>query len=66
MARQIASAAVIGKWKRGRPRKRRRDEIEDDLNVIGINKRDRQWSETVVSGGRSERRAPCMSTECST
>ena len=38
MPRQIASAAVVGKWKRGRPRKRWRDEVGDDINITGIKK----------------------------
>jgi hypothetical protein len=36
MPRQIASVAKVGKWKRGRPRRRWRDEIGDDLNITGI------------------------------
>jgi hypothetical protein len=28
-----------GRWKRGRHRKRRRDEIEYDLNTVGIKNR---------------------------
>jgi hypothetical protein len=36
MSRQITSAAVVGKWNRGRPRKRWRDEVEGDLNIIGM------------------------------
>ena len=50
MPRQIASAAMVGKWKRGRPRKRGRDEVGDDLNIKGIRNRQamvrdrREWT----------------------
>jgi hypothetical protein len=35
-AQHIARVTVDGRWKIGRQRKRRRDEIEDDLNTVGI------------------------------
>jgi len=36
----------LGKRKRGRPDRIWRDEVEDDLNGMGI-KTDRQWPETI-------------------
>jgi hypothetical protein len=48
------SAATIGVRKRGRPRKRWKDEVEDDLNIMRIKKgseavRDRRiWKKTVL------------------
>jgi hypothetical protein len=38
MPRQTASAVVVGKLKRGRPRKRWRDEVGDYLKRTGIKK----------------------------
>jgi hypothetical protein len=37
--RHIARVTMDGRWKRGRHRKRRRDEIECDLNTVGIRKK---------------------------
>jgi hypothetical protein len=34
--KQIAAATTEGTRKRGRPRKRRKDEVEEDLNIMGI------------------------------
>ena len=49
--KQIAAANMEWKREKGRPRKRWRDEFEDNLNIMGI-KTDRQWSETVENGER--------------
>jgi hypothetical protein len=35
-SKHIVRVTVDGRWKRGRKRKRRREEIEDDLNTVGI------------------------------
>jgi hypothetical protein len=39
MPEQIAAATMEGIRKRGRPRKRWRDEVEEDLNVTEIKKK---------------------------
>jgi len=36
MPKQIAAATIEGTRKRGRPRKRWKDEVEEDLNIMGI------------------------------
>jgi hypothetical protein len=36
MPKQIAVATIEGTRKRGRPRKRWKDEVEEDLNIMGI------------------------------
>jgi hypothetical protein len=36
MPKQIAAATIEGTRKRGRPRKRWKDEFEEDLNIVGI------------------------------
>jgi hypothetical protein len=36
MPKQIAAATIEGIRKRGRPRKRWKDEVEEDLNIMGI------------------------------
>jgi hypothetical protein len=36
MPKQIATATIEGTRKRGRPRKRWKDEVEEDLNIMGI------------------------------
>jgi hypothetical protein len=36
MSKQIAAATTEGTRKRGRPRKRWKDEVEEDLNIMGI------------------------------
>jgi hypothetical protein len=36
MPKQIASATIEGTRKRGRPRKRWKNEVEEDLNIMGI------------------------------
>ena len=38
MEKQIATVTMERTRKRGRPRKRWRDEVEDDLNIMGIKK----------------------------
>jgi hypothetical protein len=38
MPQQIGSAAMVGKRKRGRPHKRWKDEVEYELNIIGMKK----------------------------
>jgi len=54
MPKQIATDTVEGRRKRGRPRKRRKDESEEGLNVIGIRNmqamaRDRrEWRKMVL------------------
>jgi hypothetical protein len=54
MPKQIATDIVEGRRKRGRPRKRRKDESEEGLNVIGIRNmqamaRDRrEWRKIVL------------------
>jgi hypothetical protein len=37
--KQIVAATIEGKRKRGRPRKRWKDEVEEGLNIMGIKKR---------------------------
>jgi hypothetical protein len=37
--KRVATVIIDGRWKRGRRRKRRRDEIEYDLNTVGIRNR---------------------------
>jgi hypothetical protein len=37
--KQITTAATEGTRKRARPRKRRREEVEEDLNIMGIQNR---------------------------
>lgn len=39
MPKQIATAIMEGLRKRGRPHKRQRDRIEEDLNIMGIKNR---------------------------
>jgi hypothetical protein len=67
MPKQIAGATIEGTRKRGRPRKRWKDEVEDNLNIMGIRNgsaagRDRRkWRKIVLqaevhSGYRSRRR----------
>jgi hypothetical protein len=52
--KQIAAATIEGTRKRGRPSKRRKDEVEEDLNIMGIKDghaaaRDRRkWWKTVL------------------
>jgi hypothetical protein len=52
-AKQIAAATIEEKSKRGRPRKKWKDEVEEDLNIMGIKNgsataRDRRkWRKTV-------------------
>jgi hypothetical protein len=36
--KQITAATIEGRRKRGRPRKRWKDEVEEDLNIMGIKK----------------------------
>jgi hypothetical protein len=36
MPKQIAADTIEGTRKRGRPRKRWKDEVEEDLNIMGI------------------------------
>jgi hypothetical protein len=36
MPKQIAAATIEGTRKRGRPHKRWKDEVEEDLNIMGI------------------------------
>jgi hypothetical protein len=36
MSKQIAAATIEGTKKRGRPHKRWKDEVEEDLNIMGI------------------------------
>jgi hypothetical protein len=36
MPKQIAATTIEGKRKRGRPRKRWKNEVEEDLNIMGI------------------------------
>jgi hypothetical protein len=54
MAKQIAAATIGGTRKRGRPRKRWKDEVEDDLNIMGIKngreaaKDRRKWGKIVL------------------
>jgi hypothetical protein len=38
MRKQIATATMEGTRKRGKPRKRWRNEVHDDLNIMGIKK----------------------------
>jgi hypothetical protein len=51
MPKQIATPTMKGTRKKERPCKRWRDEVDEDLNIIGI-QTGREWSETVRSGGR--------------
>jgi hypothetical protein len=54
MTKQISAATIEGTRKRGRPRKRWKDEVEEDLNIMGIKNgraaaRDRRkWRKTVL------------------
>jgi hypothetical protein len=54
MSKQTATDTVEGRRKIGRPRKRRRDESEDGLNVMGIRNRHamardrREWRKIVL------------------
>jgi hypothetical protein len=54
LPKQIATAIIEGTRKRGRPRKRWKDEVEEDLNIMGIKNgraaaRDRRkWRKTVL------------------
>jgi hypothetical protein len=63
MPKQIATATIEGKWKRGRPRKRWKDEVEEDLNVMGI-KKVVQRPGIVGNGGRFYCK-PRSTTNCS-
>jgi hypothetical protein len=49
MPKQIATTTLEGTRKRGRPRKRWTDEVEEDLNMMRI-KTGRQWSRAVRNG----------------
>jgi hypothetical protein len=53
MPKQIAIAAIEGTRGRGGPYKRGRDDVEEDLNIMGINI-GRQCPETGGNGGRSK------------
>jgi hypothetical protein len=59
----MASATTEGTRYRERPRKRWRDKVKEDLNVMRTKKRRWQWPETVVSGGRLYRRRGTRLTE---
>jgi hypothetical protein len=54
MPNQIVTDTMVGRRKRGRPRKRRRDEVEEGLNVMGIRNRHamardrREWRQIVL------------------
>jgi hypothetical protein len=54
MPKQIAATTIEGIRKRGRPRKRWKDEVEEELNVMGMKNgraaaRDRRkWRKTVL------------------
>jgi hypothetical protein len=54
MPKQIAAATIRGTRKIGRPRKRWKDEVEDDLNIMGIKngreaaKDRRKWKKIVL------------------
>jgi hypothetical protein len=48
--KQIASASMDGTMKKGRPGTTWKNEVEDDLSIMGI-KRDRRWPEIVESEG---------------
>jgi hypothetical protein len=52
MPQQITIAKMKETRKRERPCKRRTDEVEKDLNIMGIIKKSRQRPETVGNGGR--------------
>jgi hypothetical protein len=53
----------LGKTRRGRPHRIRRDEVEDGLNVMEI-KTDRQWPETIRNENRLYRK-PRYKMDCS-
>jgi len=36
MPKKILTQELEGTWRRGRPRKRRREEVERDLQVLGV------------------------------
>jgi hypothetical protein len=63
MPKQIAAATIEGTRKRGRPRKRWKDEAEEDLNIIGI-KMGVQRPGIVGIGGRLYCK-PRSTTNCS-
>jgi hypothetical protein len=54
MPKQILTATMEGKRKRGRPHKRWREEVEKDLNTMGIQNRKtvardrREWRKIVL------------------
>ena len=56
MPEEIATATMEGTRRRGRSRKRWRDEVEEDLNTMGIKNRQavardrREWSKIVLEG----------------
>jgi hypothetical protein len=53
MPKQIATAAMEGTRRRAEPRKRLRDDVEEDLSIMGIkNQAGSGWCETVRAGGR--------------
>ena len=47
-----ATATTVRTRKRGKPRKRYTDEVQVDLNTVGIKKKGRQWPETDGNGER--------------
>jgi ribosomal protein L21E len=53
MTKQIATATIEGTRKRGRPHKRWKGEVEEDLNIMGIKNgrvvaRGRKWRKIVL------------------
>jgi hypothetical protein len=61
--KQIAVAKREGTRKRGRPRKRWKDEVEEDLNIMGVKMGVRRPG-IVGNGGRLYRK-PRSTTDCS-
>jgi hypothetical protein len=51
MPKQIAATTIEGTRKIGRPRKRWKDEVEEDLNVMGIRKTGEQRPGITGNGG---------------
>jgi hypothetical protein len=60
---KTATATFEATKKKGRPHKRGRDEVEEDLYIMGIKKTGRKWPETVGNGERLYGK-PRSTTDC--
>ena len=52
MPKQSATTKMEGRRKRGGPLERWEDNVEEDLNIMGIKINGRKWPETVGNGRR--------------